>query len=78
MGHLELSAMLPGIANGGAKSMVRVQGYHDRGGIQQALDMGADGLLVPYINSADEARQAVVAPVIRPPGRDRSTSRNAA
>lgn len=39
--------------------MVRVQGYHDRGGIQQALDMGADGVLVPYINTADEARQAV-------------------
>ncbi len=59
MGNLELSAMLAGIANGGAKSMVRVQGYHDRGGIQQALDMGADGVLVPYINTADEARQAV-------------------
>lgn len=59
MGNLELSAMLAGIANGGAKSMVRVQGYHDRGGIQQALDMGADGVLVPYINSGDEARQAV-------------------
>ena len=59
MGNLELSAMLAGIANGGAKSMVRVQGYHDRGGIQQALDMGADGVLVPYINSADEAHQAV-------------------
>jgi 4-hydroxy-2-oxoheptanedioate aldolase len=59
MGNLELSAMLAGIANGGAKSMVRVQGYHDRGGIQQALDMGADGVLVPYINSADEARHAV-------------------
>ena len=28
-------------------------------GIQQALDMGADGVLVPYINTADEARQAV-------------------
>ena len=39
--------------------MVRVAGYHDRGGIQQALDLGADGVLVPYINSADEARQAV-------------------
>lgn len=59
MGNLELSAMLAGIANGGAKSMVRVAGYHDRGGIQQALDMGADGVLVPYINTADEARQAV-------------------
>lgn len=59
MGNLELSAMLAGIANGGAKSMVRVAGYHDRGGIQQALDMGSDGVLVPYINTADEARQAV-------------------
>ena len=59
MGYLELSAMLAGISNGGAKSMVRVAGYHDRGGIQQSLDMGADGVLVPYINTAEEARQAV-------------------
>jgi 4-hydroxy-2-oxoheptanedioate aldolase len=59
MGYLELSGMLAGISHGGAKSMVRVQGYHDRGGIQQALDMGSDGVLVPYINNADEARQAV-------------------
>jgi 4-hydroxy-2-oxoheptanedioate aldolase len=59
MGNLELSAMLAGISNGGAKSMVRVAGFHDRGGIQQSLDMGADGVLVPYINTADEARHAV-------------------
>jgi len=59
MGAEQLSAMLAAVASGGAKSMVRVAGYHDRGGIQQALDLGADGVLVPYINSADEARQAV-------------------
>src|SRR5436190_8263605 len=59
MGNEKLSAMLSGIASGGAKSLVRVEGYHDRGGIQQALDLGADGVLVPYINTADEARQAV-------------------
>jgi 4-hydroxy-2-oxoheptanedioate aldolase len=59
MGFVELSAMLAGIANGGAISMVRVAGYHDRGGIQQSLDMGANGVLVPYINTAEEARQAV-------------------
>ena len=59
MGNLELSGMLAGIANGGAISMVRVAGYHDRGGIQQSLDMGANGVLVPYINTAAEARQAV-------------------
>src|SRR5215470_19303385 len=49
MGFTELSGMLAGISNGGAKSLVRVAGYHDRGGIQQSLDMGADGILVPYI-----------------------------
>src|SRR5438045_5314358 len=59
MGYEKLSAMLSGIANGGAKSLVRVGGYSDRPSIQQALDMGADGVLIPYINNADEARQAV-------------------
>ena len=59
MGNETLSGMLAGIAMGGAKSMVRVGGYDDRPGIQQALDMGSDGVLVPYINNADEARQAV-------------------
>ncbi|MBM3810838.1 MAG: hypothetical protein FJW20_04315 [Acidimicrobiia bacterium] len=59
MGNELLSAMLCAITSGGAKSMVRVAGYHDRGGIQQALDLGADGVLVPYINTAEEARQAV-------------------
>src|SRR6202049_3711878 len=59
MGYEKLSAMLTAIASGGAKSMVRVGGYDDRPGIQQALDLGADGVLVPYINTAEEARQAV-------------------
>lgn len=59
MGYEKLSAMLCAIQNGGAKSMVRVGGYQDRAGIQQALDLGADGILVPYINNAEEARQAV-------------------
>src|SRR5882672_10504423 len=59
MGYESLSGMLAGIANGGVKSLVRVGGYDDRPGIQQALDMGADGVLIPYISTADEARQAV-------------------
>lgn len=59
MDHEKLSAMLCAIGSGGAKSMVRVSGYDDRAGIQQALDLGADGVLVPYINNAEEARQAV-------------------
>jgi 4-hydroxy-2-oxoheptanedioate aldolase len=59
MGYERLSAMLSGISNGGAKSLVRVGSYSDRPGIQQSLDLGADGILVPYINSAEEARAAV-------------------
>jgi 2-keto-3-deoxy-L-rhamnonate aldolase RhmA len=43
MGYEKLSAMLCAVASGGAKSMVRVAGYSDRAGIQQALDLGADG-----------------------------------
>jgi 4-hydroxy-2-oxoheptanedioate aldolase len=59
MGFEKLSAMIAAVGSGGAKSMVRVAGFSDRGGIQQALDLGADGVLVPYINTAEEARQAV-------------------
>ena len=59
MGNEQLSAMLAAVGSSGAKSLVRVAGYHDRGGIQQALDLGSDGVLIPYINSAEEARQAV-------------------
>jgi len=59
MGNETLSGMLAGIESGGAISMVRVGGHTDRPGIQQALDMGANGILCPYVNTADEARQYV-------------------
>jgi len=59
MDTMILSSMLCAVYSGGAKSMVRVAGAHDRGGIQQALDLGADGILVPYINTAEEAKLAV-------------------
>src|SRR5438045_5381743 len=51
MGYESLSGMIAGITVGGAKSLVRVGQYTDRAGIQQALDIGADGVLVPYINN---------------------------
>ena len=57
--HTTLVPMLGAIRDGGAKSLVRVGGFDDVAGIQQALDAGADGVLVPYINTAEEARQAV-------------------
>jgi 4-hydroxy-2-oxoheptanedioate aldolase len=59
MDSITLSGMISGINNGKALSMVRVGGYDDRNGIQQALDLGANGILVPYINNAKEAREAI-------------------
>eukprot|EP00658_Telonema_sp_P-2_P016214 TRINITY_DN16276_c0_g1_i1.p1 TRINITY_DN16276_c0_g1~~TRINITY_DN16276_c0_g1_i1.p1 ORF type:complete len:279 (-),score=66.72 TRINITY_DN16276_c0_g1_i1:199-1035(-) len=54
-----LGHMISAIANGKAKSMVRVSSSQDRAGIQQALDLGADGILIPYINTAKELEDAV-------------------
>jgi 4-hydroxy-2-oxoheptanedioate aldolase len=59
MGNETLSGMLAGIELGGAISMVRVGGHTDRPGIQQALDMGANGILCPYVNTADDVRQYI-------------------
>lgn len=58
--HSELlGQMLCAVASGGCKSMVRVSAYDDRAGIQQALDLGADGVLIPYVNTGAEAAHAV-------------------
>lgn len=59
MDPITLSGMIAAISNGNALSMVRVGGYNDRAGIQQALDAGANGILVPYINTRQEAEEAV-------------------
>jgi len=59
MEYTTLSAMINAIHLGKAKVIVRVAGYQDRSGIQQALDLGADGILVPYINTKKEAEEGV-------------------
>jgi len=59
MDFITLSAMISAIHNGKAKVLVRVGGYHDRIGIQQSLDLGADGILIPYINTKKEAEEGV-------------------
>ncbi len=60
MGYETLSAMLAGVASGGAKSPVCAWPAIMIGqAFSKSLDMGADGVLIPYINTADEARQAV-------------------
>jgi len=50
MGYEKLSAMLRGLRTG-AQNRWFAWRYSDRPGIQQALDLGADGVLIPYINS---------------------------
>jgi len=78
MNYEKLSAMLSGISNGGAKSLVRVGGYDDRPGIQQALDLGADGVLVPTSTPPRKPATPSVAPSTPPSARARCTFRSAA
>jgi 4-hydroxy-2-oxoheptanedioate aldolase len=59
MDNITLSSMLNAISSGNCLSMVRVAGHHDRAGIQQALDLGANGILIPYVNNAEEAKQGI-------------------
>lgn len=54
-----LSNMISAINKGSALSLVRVGGFDDRYGIQQSLDAGAHGVLVPYINTRAEVDKAV-------------------
>ena len=61
MDNCTLGHMISAIANGKAKSMVRVASSQDKAGIQQALDLGADGILIPYISTAKELDDAVKA-----------------
>jgi len=44
---------------GGAKAFVRVGGCYDRIGIQQAFDLGADGILVPCAKTVEDVKHAV-------------------
>lgn len=59
MDNITLSGMLNAISSGGCLSMVRVGSSKDRAGIQQALDLGADGILIPYVNNAEEAKEGI-------------------
>jgi 4-hydroxy-2-oxoheptanedioate aldolase len=59
MNSKKLSLLLCAIASSGAKSMVRITSPQDRVGIQQALDLGADGILIPYVNNATEVKNAI-------------------
>jgi 4-hydroxy-2-oxoheptanedioate aldolase len=52
-------AQVAAIAQRGGLSVARTAGAHDRSGIQQCLDAGVDIVLVPYINTVEEAKESI-------------------
>ncbi len=58
IGYQEMLAMLQAVSVAGAPAVVRVP-WNDPGWIMKALDAGAGGVIVPMVNSADEAAAAV-------------------
>src|SRR5688572_23394760 len=60
-GHLDFKEILEHVRvtrNTATTALVRIQEI-ERGLIKRVLDIGADGILVPQITSADEVEQAV-------------------
>jgi 4-hydroxy-2-oxoheptanedioate aldolase len=58
IGYDLMLPMLQAIAAGGVPSFVRVP-WNEAGTIMKALDAGAGGVIVPMVNSVEEARLAV-------------------
>lgn len=55
------------LANYGVSSLIRVEAL-DEARIGRALDLGADGVIIPLVSSADDARRAVAASRYAPEG----------
>lgn len=55
----KLRTLLTACHAGGSKAIVRVGGAYDRIGIQQALDLGADGILIPCSRTAADVAHGV-------------------
>jgi 2-keto-3-deoxy-L-rhamnonate aldolase RhmA len=52
-------AQVAAIAQRGGLSVARTAGAHDKTGIQQCLDAGVDIVLIPYINTVEEAKESI-------------------
>jgi 2-keto-3-deoxy-L-rhamnonate aldolase RhmA len=52
-------AQVTAIAQRGGLSVARTAGAHDKTGIQQCLDAGVDIVLIPYINTFEEAQESI-------------------
>lgn len=61
-------AVMPAIELGGAQALIRV-GWNDPALVMRALDLGATGVVIPCVDSAEEARAAVQAAHYPPLGR---------
>jgi len=55
----KLRSLLACCHAGGSKAIVRVGGAYDRIGIQQALDLGADGILIPCSRTVEDVKHGV-------------------
>jgi len=55
----KVRSMFQAIHAGGSKAWIRVGGCYDRIGIQQAFDLGADGILVPCAQTVADVKHAV-------------------
>ena len=62
-----LPRLLQGVQTAGTSALVRVPS-RDAAGITRALDLGADGVIVPLVNDAAEAEAAVAAGRYPPKG----------
>src|SRR2546423_2659269 len=58
VGYDQLAVMLQALSITGTPAFVRVP-WNSPGDIMKALDAGAQGVIVPMVNSAEEARAAV-------------------
>ena len=54
-----IRAQVTAIAQRGGLSVARTAGAHDKTGIQQCLDAGVDIVLIPYINTVEEAKESI-------------------
>lgn len=67
IGYEDLPDLLPAASNAGIPVIVRVA-WNEPSSIMKALDAGAEGVIVPMVNSPDDARQAVAACRFPPAG----------
>src|SRR5207249_10301963 len=60
IGYCQMLPMLQSLSASGTQVFVRVR-WNQPSDIMKALDAGAEGVIVPMVNSEEEARRAVVA-----------------